>query len=253
MEDYFAPLVTSSWKAPLALEDCSHMEALTFKLCRLKGMVKEWERKKNCERKLQILEINEEISNILHEDSGLVTASNVDKLKCLQVRKGKYWAHEVTTHKLKSRVQWISEGDANTQFFNSHASARRNSKAIWSLNDKEGRVVSEDATLKMLGKQHFSALFEDDKKTNIVDQLKVIRLFPTMTEEEDIDYFLKPISIQEVEVVLKGFKKDKNPGLDGWAIEFFLAFFDWWGRTWSWLRNKLEHLGKFLVLLTLIS
>ena len=80
------------------------MDALTFKLRRLKGMVKEWERKKNCERNLQILEINEEISNILLEDSGLMTATNADKLKCLQVRKGNYWAHEVTTQKLKSRV-----------------------------------------------------------------------------------------------------------------------------------------------------
>ena len=97
MEDDFPPLVTSSWKAPLALEDCSHMEALTCKLRRLEGMVKEWERKKNCERKLQILEINEEILNILLEDSSLMTSSNADKLKCLQVRKGKYWAHEITT------------------------------------------------------------------------------------------------------------------------------------------------------------
>ena len=78
----------------------------------------------------------------------------------------------------------------------------------------------------MLGKQHFSELFGDDKTSNIADQLKVIRLFLNMTLKEDIDCFLKPISIQEVEAVLKGFKKDKSPRPDGWPVEFFLAFFD---------------------------
>ena len=114
MEDDFAPLVLSSWKASLALDDYSHMDALSFKLRRLKGIVKDWERKKNHERKMQILEINEGISNILLEDLGLLSASNADKLKILQSRKGIYWAHEITTHKRKRRVQWINEGDANT-------------------------------------------------------------------------------------------------------------------------------------------
>ena len=73
------------------------------------------------------------------------------------------------------------EGDANSKFFHSYASARRNTNTIWSLNDLEGNPVSEDPTLKLVGKQHFSVLFGDDKSTNIADQLRVIRLFPNMT------------------------------------------------------------------------
>ena len=59
---------------------------------------------KNLERKQHILEINEGISNILLEDSGIISVSNVDKLKNLQDRKDKYYAHEITTQRLKSRV-----------------------------------------------------------------------------------------------------------------------------------------------------
>ena len=111
-------------------------------------------------------------------------------------------------------------------FFHSFASARRNTNAIWSLKDQNGITISKDLALKQLGKQHFSDLFGDDKSTNIADQLKVISLFPHMTTKEDIHRFLKPISVKEVEAVLKGFKKDKSPGPDGWPIVFFLAFFD---------------------------
>ena len=45
---------------------------------------------KNLERKKQILEINEGISDILLEDSGIISAPNVEKWKTLQERKGKY-------------------------------------------------------------------------------------------------------------------------------------------------------------------
>ena len=134
-----------------------------------------------------ILDINDEIFDILQKDSGLLSAENSDRLKTLQDRKGKYWAHEITTQRLKSRVLWINKGDANNKFFHSYASARRNSNVIWSLNDKFGNVVSEDAPLKQLGKHHFSDLFQDCGSTNISNQLKLIRVFPTLTEKEDVD------------------------------------------------------------------
>ena len=68
-------------------------------------------------------------------------------------------------------------------FFHSFASTRKNSDVIWSLNDSFGNVVSEDVPLKQLGKPHFSDLFQDDGSTNISDQLKVIRIFSTLTEK----------------------------------------------------------------------
>ena len=51
MEKDFAQLVLSSWKAPLDLDNYSHMDVLTHKLRRIKGIVKSWEKVKNLERK----------------------------------------------------------------------------------------------------------------------------------------------------------------------------------------------------------
>ena len=51
-------------------------------------------------------------------------------------------------------------------------------------------------------------------------------MFLTFILDEEVNCFLEPITIQEVEAVLKGFKKDKSPVPDGWPVEFFLAFFD---------------------------
>ena len=51
MEEEFAHLILSSWKAPLDMDDYRHMDVLTLKLRRLKGTVKAWDRVKNLESK----------------------------------------------------------------------------------------------------------------------------------------------------------------------------------------------------------
>ena len=76
------------------------------------------------------MDINVEISAILLIDSGFLSATNADMLRVLKVEKDKYLAHEVTIQRLKSRVLWIKEGDANTKFFHAYASSKRNSKTI---------------------------------------------------------------------------------------------------------------------------
>ena len=172
------------------------------------------------------MDINIGISDLLLEDSGILSVPNKLKWDALQEKKNKYWAHELTTLRLNSRALWLKEGDANTKFFHLFASAKRNSNTIWSLNGQDGISVTEDLDLKALGVKHFSNLFCDDKSSDISEQLKVVRLFPHMTTDDDINCFLQPISGPEVEAVLKGFKKDKSPGPDGWPVEFFLAFFD---------------------------
>ena len=39
-------------------------------------------------------------------------------------------------------------------------------------------------------------------------------------------FFLAEITLTEIEDVLKGFKKDKFLGMNGWPVEFFLSFFE---------------------------
>ena len=142
-----------------------------------------------------LLDLNEEITHILLKDSGILSAVDASRLKELHDKKGNILAHEVTTQRLKSIVLWLREGDANTKLFHAYALARRNSNAIWSLKDINGNLVYEDTTLKKMGKKHFSDVFMDDKSTNIANQLKVIRLFLTFTQTEEVNNFLEPITI----------------------------------------------------------
>ena len=172
-------------------------------------------------------EIGFAILDLLTSQSlGILTIEESTLLSHLRARKESLLAHQILTWKLKSRVDWIQEGDANTKFFHSFSLARRNAKSIWDLKDRNGDLIEDDTKLKALGVQHFSDLFSNDGKTNIEAQLNVIRLFPSFVQEEDKELFFSDFTLPEVECVLKGFKKDKSPGLNGWPVEFYLHFFD---------------------------
>ena len=49
-------------------------------------------------------------------------------------------------------------------------------------------------------------------------------------EEDDIENLNAPVTLGEVEAVLKWFKKDNSPSSDGCPIEFYLTFFEVIGR-----------------------
>ena len=88
-----------------------------------------------------------------------------------------------------------------------------------------GDLVNEEDQLKSLGEHYFSLLLKYDGASSISDQLKVIKLYPSFLSEEEDYSFKSVVALVEVESTLKGFKKDKIPGPDGWPIEFFLSFF----------------------------
>ena len=90
--------------------------------------------------------------------------------------------------------------------------------------------MDDEGNLKDLGIKHFSQIFKDDNQSNILAQLKVIKLFTSMLTKEGDGCLIEEVSIGEIEGGLKTFKKDKSHGPNGWPVEIFLEFFDLIGR-----------------------
>ena len=122
------------------------------------------------------------------------------------------------TWRLKSRALWIEQGDANTKFFHSFASARLNNNTIWELSDGAGNSASSMDQLKLLGEEHFSSLFMDDGKTLKSDQLHVIKHLPTFLTTEDSTIMDAEVTTMKIETTLKRFKKDRSLGPGGWLV-----------------------------------
>ena len=114
--------------------------------------------------------------------------------------------------RLQSRETWALLGDANAKYCHTVATARKNQNAIWSLQDEAGTWVTDDQSIKSLGIRYFKNIFVDDHLTNIAAQLKVIRLFPSFIFAEEKEAFTGSVTLSEVEVALKTFKRDKASG-----------------------------------------
>jgi len=69
-------------------------------------------------------------------------------------------------------------------------------------------------------------IFTDPRETKIEDQLKTIQLYPRCFTDEDCRKLSSPVTLLEVEQILKQCAKEKSPGPDGWTVEFYLGFWD---------------------------
>ena len=164
------------------------MEDLFVKLCLLKGKVKDWTKRKTIEMKDKFSLLEDEINSLLNSStSGILGASDQSRLATLRLELPNWVDHELQSTRLQSRLSWALQGDANTKFFHTVALARKNHNAIWGLEDEVGNMINDDLGLKILGIRYFKNIFADDHLTNIVAQLKVIRLFPSFISPEESD------------------------------------------------------------------
>jgi hypothetical protein len=121
---------------------------------------------------------------------------------------------------------WINDGDLNTKYFHCFANNRRIQNTIWDIKGADDVWTSDPMEIQREGVKYFSDIFKKPVDSNITQMLKVINLFPRYFSEEDGQALFKEVTTDEILGVLKGFKKDKSPGPDGWSVEFYLEFFE---------------------------
>jgi len=54
----------------------------------------------------------------------------------------------------------------------------------------------------------------------------VRQYIPKTFSNEENEEVGRPVTLEEVERILRTFAKDKSPSLDGWTVELFIFFFD---------------------------
>ena len=114
------------------------------------------------------------------------------------------------TWQLKSQAIQISQGDNNTYFFHKYANFRRNLNYIWDMEDGKGNLVHSLKDFEKLAYNHFFNQFRDNRNNDNVYQIKVIRNYPAFFSIEDGLKIGEPVTIKEIEGVLKQFAKYKS-------------------------------------------
>jgi len=126
----------------------------------------------------------------------------------------------------KSIAIWIEKCDSNAIFFHQYANHRRNFNSIWEIADSDGHSVQGQKLIEKKTVSFFSKLFDESGQNTILDQLRVIILFPCYFNglvRKEVEAL---VTLKEVKDVLKNISKDKSPGPDGWTVDFFIHFFE---------------------------
>jgi ribonuclease HI len=111
-------------------------------------------------------------------------------------------------------------------FFHRFASARRSKKHLWDIEDDDGLLHHSQEGIKSAAYKHFNSFFKVTSAPHLAAQVELASLFPKMVTTEEAIALEAPCTKEELFVVLKGFKKEKSPGPDGWSVELYLHFFD---------------------------
>ena len=124
---------------------------------------------------------------------------------------------------LRNKQNWYDGGEKCTKYFLSLEKYKAARKSITHLSTDTGDVNSPEAVMKEI-RQFYSQLYKTQNMSDhLLDNYLGDIVFPKITRE-DKDMLNLPISLEEIEIVVRQMKRQKCPGLDGLPIEFYQKF-----------------------------
>ena len=125
---------------------------------------------------------------------------------------------------VRSRAQWIEEGEKNTKYFMQLEKSRQDGNVIQQLLKENKRLTSNSEILGGIG-----AFYKNLYTTRSLDTLKVnaylndINNIDTLSDTQRQFCDGMP-TLKEIQDTVLTLKKGKTPGSDGLPIEFYLKF-----------------------------
>jgi hypothetical protein len=119
--------------------------------------------------------------------------------------------------RLCSRALWLANGDGNTKYFHNFASHNKIKKIIWDIKGENGESVNDHEFKKKEVVLFFKNFYKVTNCPNIAELCKLIDYFPQMIDEENSRVLFRPVTLEELKLVLFHFKKEKSLGPDWWT------------------------------------
>ncbi|CAN6715757.1 unnamed protein product [Malus baccata var. baccata] len=154
------------------------------------------------------------IQELLHQLQELQRdwRSNIDVIKQKTQLVDELRAQEESYWMQRSRVRWLREGDANTNFFHNSTLQRRQRNQIIKIKDELGNWVEQPGRVRKLVEDHFMQTFTSGGARNWGSLLECIS--PRVTEDMN-QALLKPVSEDEIKTAIFKMGGLKAPGPDG--------------------------------------
>ena len=148
----FEGVIKQIWNNNLVYGNTSLQECI--RNCRRE--ILSWKRNHNTNSAIRIKDIIKEI-DVTHSDNSI----SVEQIRHLRRELIKAYREEETFWKLKSRNQWLNEGDRNTRFFHASTKNRIVRNRLNSIQDINGMTVYGNNDIGSEVVRYFSDLFSE--------------------------------------------------------------------------------------------
>ncbi|KAL0906116.1 hypothetical protein M5K25_024581 [Dendrobium thyrsiflorum] len=188
--------------------------------------------------KREIVELQEkeaELGCLLDDDSWLLKVK-LNELNSTLARLNTWW-------KQCAKVKWLAEGDRNSRFFQSFASAQRSSNFIFKIKDDNGLLVKDQHQIEDVLFRFFKEKWKD--RSCSLDGWPYSR---TRLDVDDVRMLSKEFSLDEVEIAIKQAGGNISPRNDDITYSFIKSYWsiikeDFWNAIHNFLLS-----GKMCVL-----
>jgi exonuclease III len=211
-----------TWWAQAEIDHGTHMYKFQQRLKNFKQLIKRWNkttfgdillRKREIESQLEELQrifiTGNRTQNLAREEEELIA-----NLEACREQEEILWRQ-------KSRVQWLKEGERNTNFFHRAMTHRRYINRITQLEDDQGTPIRDhDQIAEELNSFYQDLLTETNVNREEAIQ-KVTRHIPRLINSEQNTTLMRPITQSEVNLAVKDMPPGKAPGPDGFTTDFF--------------------------------
>ncbi|KAI5335700.1 hypothetical protein L3X38_025834 [Prunus dulcis] len=131
-------------------------------------------------------------------------------------REEQYWRQ-------RSRIKWLSKGDANTAFFHQSTLARRRQNCILRIKGDDGRWHVGEQAIKWVFEEHFKNLFTSEAQSINGDILDCVDSVISQTTNDNL---LQAITMEEIKEAAMQMRGLKAPSPDGYQGIFFHKYWD---------------------------
>lgn len=125
--------------------------------------------------------------------------------------------------KQRARLDWLKEGDRNTNFFQAKAKERARSNRITSLRKEDGVYVTDQAELENVAKAFYTIMFIAHY---VLEPEEIFQHVPVKVTDEMNEVMNKSFTKKEVEEALFMMGASKAPGPDGFNAGFYQHHWD---------------------------
>ena len=137
--------------------------------------------------------------------------------------------HKMQGNYIRSRAQWIEEGEKPSSYFCRLESRNFTNKIIPSLDLDNGETIFDQSRILSETKMFYENLYKNRINNDVYLENDLVQYnFPTLSTKES-ESLEGEITLAEASNTLSNMKSNKSPGSDGFSSEFFKCFWKYVG------------------------